>query len=296
MKATYAGNSENPLRNRAHGETDGTRRAVRYQHASGGGGCSISLAPWMPPASNKSLRLSLRNIYETLAISWPTVLEATVRGTTKEACDARLDSWCKKVVAHAGMDIDVTGRDNVTPGRTFLVMSNHQSHYDVPVLFFVLGPNIRMIAKTELFKVPIFGPAIREAGFIEIDRSNRARALASLQVARGKIGQGTHVWIAPEGTRSRTGDLLPFKKGGFALALEMGAPILPVSLQGTREALPAQGMRSSPGARVRVKIFPPIEATAYAGPETSGAQLKAAREALMRDVRERLQAGLGEDP
>jgi 1-acyl-sn-glycerol-3-phosphate acyltransferase len=247
----------------------------------------------MPLASNKSLLLSLRNIYETLAISWPTVLEATLRGTTKEACDARLDSWCKKVVAHAGMQIEVSGRENVTPGRTFLVMSNHQSHYDVPVLFYVLGPNIRMIAKTELYKVPIFGPAIREAGFIEIDRSNRARAIASLQVARGKIGQGVHVWIAPEGTRSRTGELLPFKKGGFALALEMGAAILPVSLQGTRDALPASAMRSTAGATVTVKIFPPLEAASYAPPDAGAAQMKGAREALMRDVRERLATGLG---
>ena len=246
----------------------------------------------MPLAANKSLLLSLRNIYETLAISWPTVLEATLRGTTKEACDARLDAWCKKVVAHAGMRVEVTGRENVTPGKTFLVMSNHQSHYDVPVLFYVLGPNIRMIAKTELYKVPIFGPALREAGFIEIDRSNRARAIASLQVARGRIDQGVHVWIAPEGTRSRTGELLPFKKGGFSLALEMGAPILPVALQGTRDALPASGMRSRAGATVTVKIFPPIDATAYAAPGAAAGPLKAAREALMRDVRARLASGL----
>jgi 1-acyl-sn-glycerol-3-phosphate acyltransferase len=246
----------------------------------------------MALAPKKSLFLSLQNVYETLAISWPTVLEAAVRGTTKEVCDARLDSWCKKVVGHAGMDVVVAGRENVTPGRTFLVMSNHQSHYDVPVLFYVLGPNIRMIAKTELYNVPIFGPALREAGFIEIDRSNRARAIASLQVARGTLGKGVHVWIAPEGTRSRTGELLPFKKGGFALALEMGAAILPVAIQGTRDALPANGVRSRAGARVTVKILPPIEATSYAAEGATGGELKAARDALMRDVRDRLVSGL----
>jgi 1-acyl-sn-glycerol-3-phosphate acyltransferase len=246
----------------------------------------------MPYASKKSIALSLRNIYETLAISWPTVLEATLRGTTKEACDARLDSWCKKVVAHAKMQIEVTGKEHVTHGRTFLVMSNHQSHYDIPVLFYVLGPNIRMVAKTELFKVPIFGPAIREAGFIEIDRSNRNRAIASLGVAKGRIAEGVHVWIAPEGTRSRTGDLLPFKKGGFTLALEMGVPILPVAVQGTRNALPAKGLRSSPGAKVSVKIFPPIEASAYSPPDASASALKVARERLMRDVRDILETGL----
>ena len=252
----------------------------------------------MPSAIDKSLALSLRNIYETLAISWPTVLEAALRGTTKDACDRRLDSWCKKVVHHARMKIDVTGRQHLeekrgAAPRTFLVMSNHQSHYDVPVLFYVMGPNIRMIAKTELFKVPIFGPAIREAGFIEIDRSNRSRAIASLREAKRTIEEGTHVWIAPEGTRSLTGDLLPFKKGGFTLALEMGLPILPISLSGTRNALPVNGLRSAPGVRVNVRIHPPVDPSAYAVPEgATPAASRAARERLMADVRMILMSGI----
>jgi 1-acyl-sn-glycerol-3-phosphate acyltransferase len=258
----------------------------------------ITLEPPMPSVLDKSLTLSLRNIYETLAISWPTVLEATLRGTTKEACDRRLDSWCKKVVEHARMEVDVKGREHLEapPGespRTFLVMSNHQSHYDIPVLFYAIGPNIRMIAKTELFRVPIFGPAIREAGFIEIDRSNRARAIASLHDARRTITEGTHVWIAPEGTRSHTGELLPFKKGGFTLALEMGVPILPITLSGTRDALPVNALRSSPGVRVSVRIHPPVEPRVYSAPEGARApETRAARERLMRDVHAILASGL----
>lgn len=246
----------------------------------------------MPAASKKSIVLSLRNVYETLAISWPTVLEAAVRGTTKEACDARLDSWARKVVKHAKMQIEVIGREHLATGTTYLVMSNHQSHYDIPVLFYVMGPNIRMIAKTELFKLPVFGGAIREAGFIEIDRSNRSRAIESLAVARRKIAAGTHVWIAPEGTRSKTGALLPFKKGGFALALEMGAPVLPIAIQGTRDALPAKGARSVAGAKVRVHIFPPIDARTYAPEGASPAVLKQGRERLMVEVRKTLEGGL----
>jgi len=246
----------------------------------------------MPHASKKSLALSLRNIYETLAISWPTVLEAAISETTKEACDRRLDSWCKKLVAHANMQVEVTGRQLVTPGRTFLVMSNHQSHYDVPVLFYVLGPNMRMIAKSELFRVPVFGPALREAGFIEIDRSNRQRAIKSLEIAKAEIEKGVHVWIAPEGTRSKTGELLPFKKGGFNLALDIGASILPIAIQGTRNALPAKGVRSTPNVKVSVKIFPPLEARDYAAPDAPSAEMKPARERLMKDVRALLEAGL----
>ncbi len=245
------------------------------------------LTPTMPHAPSKSLSLSLRNAYETLAISFPTMVESVVGRVTKEVCDARLDAWCKKVVEHAKLDVRIVGRENVAPDRTYLVMSNHQSLYDVPVLFYTLGPNIRMIAKTELFKVPIFGPAIRSAGFIEIDRSNRERAIKSLEAARRTFEQGVHVWIAPEGTRSKTGELLPFKKGGFALALETGMPILPIAIRGTRDALAAKGLRSVPGAKVTVTIFPAVEAKTYQGlPNKTG------REKLMAEVRRLIESGL----
>ena len=235
----------------------------------------------------KSLSLSLASVYETFAISWPTVLDAALGRVDKEVCDARLASWCKKVVLHTRMDITVRGRENMHPHATYLVMSNHQSHYDVPVLFYVLGANLRMITKVELFKIPIFGEAIRQAGFIAIDRSNRARAIESLRVAKETLAEGVHVWIAPEGTRSKTGQLLPFKKGGFNVALEAGLPILPVSIQGTRNALRAKGMRTAPGARISVVISPPIDPKRYAEGD-----LRARREALMADVRRAIETGL----
>jgi 1-acyl-sn-glycerol-3-phosphate acyltransferase len=144
-----------------------------------------------------------------------------------------------------------------------------------------------MITKTELFKVPIFGPAMEAAGFIEIDRSNRERAMVSLDIARKKIAEGRNVWIAPEGTRSKTGDLLPFKKGGFNLALEAGLRILPVTLRGTRDILPAKGARSRKGAHVTVTLHPPLDARLYA---VKG--MKEGREALMKDVRAALASGL----
>jgi 1-acyl-sn-glycerol-3-phosphate acyltransferase len=235
----------------------------------------------------RSLVLSLASVYETFAISWPTVVDAALGRVQKDVCDARLDSWCKKVVRHTGMNITVEGRDNAKPGTTYLVMSNHQSHYDVPVLFYVLGPNLRMITKVELFKIPIFGEAIKQAGFIAIDRSNRQRAIESLRVAKQKLASGVHVWIAPEGTRSKTGALLPFKKGGFNLAIEADLPILPVSIQGTREALRAKGMRTRPGAKISVRISPPIDPSRHPGKD-----LKARRDPLMAEVRKAIESGL----
>lgn len=228
--------------------------------------------------------LTLANIYETLAISWPTVVDAAFDRVTKEACDERLDSWCKKIVEHAKVEIEVRGREHMASGKTYLVMSNHQSLYDIPILFYVIGKNIRMITKKELFKVPIFGPAIREAGFISIDRQNRQSAMKSLEVAKQKMAAGTHVWIAPEGTRSKTGALGAFKKGGFALAMDAGLSVLPITLDRTRDILVAKGLRSIAGARVTVTIHEPIDAAAF----PSGKQ---GREKLMTEVRAAIESG-----
>jgi len=238
-------------------------------------------------AQRKSLRLSLAGAYETLAISVPTVLDGLRGRTTKGDCDERLDRWSRRIVGRSRMHLEVVGQENLGRGETFLVMSNHQSHYDIPVLFHVMGPNLRMITKTELFRIPVWGPAMREAGFIAIDRSNRERALQSLAVAKERLAQGVHIWIAPEGTRSRTGELLPFKKGGFALSLEAGLPILPVAIKGTRDVLPADGVRSVPGAEVRVTFLPQVRPEAYATLAP-----RAGREQLMTDVRRAIASGL----
>lgn len=228
----------------------------------------------------KSLLLSLRNVYETLAVSAPTVVDAVRGHLSRAVCDERLETWASRVVRNAEMILTVRGRENVDPERTYVVMSNHQSHYDVPVLYYVLGPNVRMVAKKELFELPVFGRAIREAGFIEVDRANHEKAIASLDDAREHLAGGTHIWIAPEGTRSPTGDLMPFKKGGFHLALGTEAPVLPITIRGTREILRAKGMLSRPGVEVSVTIHPAIETR-----ELVGLDRKVARERLMTAVR-----------
>ncbi len=236
---------------------------------------------------HNSLLLSLQVAYETLRISVPTVADGALGRVTKEACDARLAEWAESVLARTDMGVEIVGRDNLRPGATYLVMSNHQSHYDIPVLFHVIGPNLRMITKAELFRIPVWGAAMRNAGFIAIDRSNRHSALASLGRARASLAAGVHIWIAPEGTRSRTGELLPFKKGGFALALDAALPILPVAIRGTRDALRADGFRSRRGARVRVTLLPSIDPGRYAAVEP-----RAARELLMADVRAAIASAL----
>jgi 1-acyl-sn-glycerol-3-phosphate acyltransferase len=233
-----------------------------------------------------SLALSLRNIYETLAISAPTVLDALVGRVSKAVCDERLGRWAQACVRNARIDLRISGGERLARGETYLVMSNHQSLYDIPVLFNVAGPNLRMISKKELFHVPVFGGALEASGFIAIDRSDRNAAIRSLQRARDLLASGTHVWIAPEGTRSPTGALLPFKKGAFYLALEARLPILPVTLRGTRDVLPAHGLRSTPGVTVHVVVHERVDPGPYADRGKPG------RAALMSDIRHILESSL----
>ncbi len=255
-------------------------------------------------SSRKSLVLSLRNAYEALAVSVPTVVDGVRGRLTERECDARLERFAAHVMRNAEIAVSVRGREHLegsqsshggpgtrsstqlgTRARTFVVMSNHQTHYDVPVLYYVLGGRMRMVAKKELFKLPLFGRAIRDAGMIEVDRGNRQRAIASLATAKAQLTAGTHIWIAPEGTRSETGELMPFKKGGFVLALDMEAPILPITIQGTRDVLPAHGMFSRKGVEVHVTIHAPIETAPLLARTGSAADAKAARDALINEVR-----------
>jgi 1-acyl-sn-glycerol-3-phosphate acyltransferase len=228
---------------------------------------------------------SLRAVYETFAISAPTVVDAAFARMTMAKADERLSRWSRRLLEQAQVEMIVSGREHLEPGRPYVVMSNHQSHYDIPVLFQAFPGTIRMVAKTELFRVPIFSGAMRAAGFVEIDRSNRRRAIESLRNAKQQLAQGVSIWIAPEGTRSRDGELQPFKKGGFMLALQTGLPIVPVAIRGSREILAPDGTAVRTGARVHVAFQPPIT-------PTTTANNAAAREALMVEVRAAIERGL----
>jgi 1-acyl-sn-glycerol-3-phosphate acyltransferase len=197
--------------------------------------------------------------YHTLRICVPTVIQSALGTLTTPTCDARLDSWSRAIVRFAKIDIEVEGIERAPIDEAFVVMSNHQSHYDIPVLFQALRPRrLRMVAKSELFRLPIWTGAMRAAGFVEVNRKNRVLAMRSLTRAREAIAAGTSIWIAPEGTRSPDGELGSFKKGGFHLAAGAGARILPVSVDGTRRILPAKGTRVRNGEHVRVVVHDPV--------------------------------------
>ncbi len=202
-------------------------------------------------------------IAETARISVPTLLEGAVGRLTPEICDRRLDAWSRRLLDHVKIEVTTYGLELAPAGETFVVMSNHQSLYDIPVLFQALKRRVRMVAKAELFRIPIWAGAMRAAGFVEIDRHDRERAILALEHAKRALREGTSIWIAPEGTRSPTGKLGVFKKGGFHLAIDTGARILPVTVTGTRDVLAARGGTVRPGAQVSVTLGAPIDSRAY---------------------------------
>ncbi|MCA9598769.1 MAG: 1-acyl-sn-glycerol-3-phosphate acyltransferase [Myxococcales bacterium] len=235
-----------------------------------------------------SVPILLENIALTATISLPTALEGAInRPRPTEVYDARLDWWSRKLLEAADISLSVSGRENLLANEAFVVMSNHQSHYDIPVLFQALGRRIRMVAKTELFKIPVFASAMRAAGFVEVDRKNRDRAVAALKGAKGAIDAGTDIWIAPEGTRSETGRVGPFKKGGFHMAEDAEARILPVTIEGTRRVLQAHDWRVKKSHHVSVVIGKPIDAPAY-GPERRAELMDAVRAAIVAPLPEAL--------
>jgi 1-acyl-sn-glycerol-3-phosphate acyltransferase len=234
--------------------------------------------------------LSLANAAETLGICVPTVVDSVLHRSDERACDRRLARWAPRVLERARVRLTVVGREHVRDGQAYVVMSNHASFYDIPVLYAAFGGNLRMVAKTELYRIPIFGRAMREAGFIEVDRKNRSQALKSLSIASGLLAKGTSLWIAPEGTRSgapEPGGLGPFKKGGFRLALDGRLPILPVSLAGTWKILPPHTTATERGVDVRVTFQAPLDTGAYVDHEG-----RPDLERLMNDVRESIAKGL----
>ncbi|HVW24250.1 MAG TPA: lysophospholipid acyltransferase family protein [Polyangiaceae bacterium] len=228
-----------------------------------------------------------RAAVETLRISLPTMVQAAQGTLTSQICDDRLDSWSRALVEQAGIRLEVTGRENIVPREPFVIMSNHQSHYDIPVLYQALKVSLRMVAKKEIFRIPFMAGAMRAAGFVEIDRKDPASAIRTLKLAYTQLGEAVSLWIAPEGTRSKTGRLGKFKKGGFHLAKEAGMRILPVAIDGTRFALPAGGVTVTRGAVAHVTILPPIDPRAYANMADLVAAVRAAiSSALPESIRD----------
>jgi 1-acyl-sn-glycerol-3-phosphate acyltransferase len=164
-------------------------------------------------------------------------------GRFAHAC-ARL--WSRLILVTTGVRVRVEGRDRLEPGKTYIFVSNHQSFYDIPVLFWWLPHQLRIIAKESLGSFPFIGWHLRRTGHLLVDRRNPDRA-GILKKWRGLVVDGLSLIIFPEGTRSTDGRVGRFKAGSFMLAIEAGLPVVPISIVGTRLVMPKGRLAAAPG-------------------------------------------------
>lgn len=189
----------------------------------------------------------------------------------------------RAALAVAGIRVEVSGRERIPAGQACIFMSNHLSNLDPPALIPRIPGRTSAFLKRSLMRIPILGYGFRLGEFIPVDRDGRAdSAQESANVARRVLAKGIHITIFVEGTRSRDGRMLPFKKGPFYLAMESGAPCIPVSIHGTERIMPKGSIGIRPGT-AHITFHAPLKPHDYA-----------TREDLMEAVRAAIASGLPE--
>lgn len=192
--------------------------------------------------------------------------------------DVLIRGWARAWLVPAGVRVRVEGLDRIPAGEPLVVVSNHTSNFDIVVHLAALPLRLRFLAKRELFRIPLFGPAMRRVGMVEVDRAGVSWSAISAQ-AREALGAGVSVMVYPEGTRSRDGSLGPFLRGGFVLARDAGCRLLPIALVGSGTVMAPDRLRVRAG-EVRLLVGDPIP---VAGRKTTELrdEARAAVEALL---------------
>jgi 1-acyl-sn-glycerol-3-phosphate acyltransferase len=201
-------------------------------------------------------------LFLTLLISLITLFRTLVLRRSSESVQGLAAWWARSIASASGVSVSLEGREVLEPGKPYIFAANHQSQFDILALQGFLGVDFRWLAKKELFQVPVWGPAMRRAGYIPIDRSHGRKAIESLDEAAQKIAAGTSVIIFPEGTRSKDGSLQDFKAGAMVLAIKSGVDIVPVAISGTHAILPKGKLLVNPG-KVLIRMGKPIEMKNY---------------------------------
>jgi 1-acyl-sn-glycerol-3-phosphate acyltransferase len=191
--------------------------------------------------------------------------------------------WAWFGLALNNTPVELRGVENL-PDGPFILMSNHQSNFDILALIATIPRRIYWIAKKELFDIPVFGSSMRRGGYIPLDRSDGRKALKSMENAAAIIRQGSSVVMFPEGTRTRDGHLLPFKRGGFMLAVRAGVPVIPVTINGSGKVNPGGVIKLYSGA-ITLTLHPRVVVP-------DGMKKGEAEEWMMEEVRSVITAGL----
>ena len=194
-------------------------------------------------------------------------------------------TWARLAAFLTPIRVDVEGAEHARRERSYVVASNHQSQYDILVIYGWLKLDLKWVMKQELRKIPGIGIGCEKAGHIFVERRNPKQAAQAINEALERLGEGIGILFFPEGTRSPDGRLLRFKKGAFHTAIDAQIPLLPVTVVGTRDILPARSLRLFPG-RARMIIHPPIETAGKTLDDLDG---------LMAQTREVIESALPKD-
>lgn len=236
-------------------------------------------APSQNPISGAFAALGFIGLTATMS---PLVFLASLRDP--RGSDNLLHVWGRESLRLAGVKSTVKGLENI-PERTCVFVSNHQSHFDALVTFTHIRKHIRFVAKRELFKIPLFGQALRAAGNIEVDRSGGTGDRQKLESAIETARERTSVLFYPEGTRSEDGSLLPFRKGAAIFAIQAGMPIIPLAIAGTKDILRKKTLSIHRGCAAALVVGKPIV--------TDGLSLED-RDALTHTMREAIASQMAE--
>lgn len=221
------------------------------------------------------------SLFSTLYYCSKGILAAFLGISSRSRVDGYIQSWAKSVLKLIRLDYQVFNPHQVTflPDRPYVVMCNHSSMYDIPISIVAIPGSLRMMAKKELSRLPIFGLALKKTGFLFIDRKNTQNAIQDLRLAAESMRTGIIIWISPEGTRSHNGQLLPFKKGGFMLALQTGATIVPMGIRGAKDIVENKTLKIRLHQKAEVHIGKPIDVKEY-GLERRAELMAAVRQAI----------------
>ncbi len=197
----------------------------------------------------------------TLILFIPMIL-ASLLSSTGNLAFLMSKVWARVMLLISGARVEIKGKEKIIKGQAYVIISNHQSVFDILAIVTSLGIQYRWTIKKEVLKIPFFGHALYASRNIFIDRSNTERARESIRKGLDRLPAGVSVMFFAEGTRSADGKLRDFKKGGFVIALERNYPILPVTVNGSRDVLPKGSIVFTPG-RITVVIGDPIDTNGY---------------------------------
>lgn len=184
----------------------------------------------------------------------------------------------------SGVKVRVTGREHVDPNQTYVFVANHWSYLDAAPLFAFTGRRMGMIAKKELLNAPILGYGMGFVNVVAIDRSNKERAVQSLQVATARLRSGISFGVCPEGTRAKPGEMLPFKKGAFHMAAQAGVPIAPIALKNTDKLMGKGTGEAWPGT-IEMVFLPPVDTSWVKSDKDLDAFVQQVQGMIMKELR-----------